>query len=89
MLISFGMLPLLPTHTFTTFHLKPTPSFHSFFLLQSPTSRRANLSLLSHCDACKLLGGGEFTLNQMANEGDLQITKGSTKTYTYTGDSGT
>ncbi len=43
----------------------------------------------SHCDACKLLSGGESTLNQMASEGDLKITKGSTKTYTYYGDSGT
>ena len=43
---------------------------------------------LSHCDACKVLSGGENTLNQLANEGDLKITKGSTKTYTYTGDSG-
>jgi len=25
----------------------------------------------------------------MANEGDLKVTKGSTKTYTYYGDSGT
>ncbi|KAL9631721.1 MAG: hypothetical protein Q9164_005734 [Protoblastenia rupestris] len=44
--------------------------------------------ILCHCDACKLLSGGESTLNQMANEGDLKITKGSTKTYTYYGDSG-
>lgn len=42
----------------------------------------------SHCNACKLLSGGENTLNQMANQGDLKITKGSTKTYTYVGDSG-
>lgn len=42
----------------------------------------------SHCDACKLLSGAENTLNQMANEGDLKITKGTTKTYTYSGDSG-
>ncbi|MDI1490194.1 MAG: hypothetical protein OHK93_001394 [Ramalina farinacea] len=27
-------------------------------------------------------------MNQMSNEGDLKITKGTTKTYTYTGDSG-
>ena len=27
-------------------------------------------------------------MNQMANEGDLKITKGTTKTYTYKGDSG-
>lgn len=44
--------------------------------------------ILCHCNACKLLSGSESTLNQMANEGDLKITKGSTKTYTYYGDSG-
>ena len=27
-------------------------------------------------------------MNQLANKDDLKITKGSTKTYTYTGDSG-
>ncbi|KAK3170145.1 hypothetical protein OEA41_009531 [Lepraria neglecta] len=44
--------------------------------------------ILCHCNACKLLSGSEATLNQIANEGDLKITKGSTKTYTYYGDSG-
>ena len=50
--------------------------------------RAKNCFLASHCDACKLVSGGENTLNQMANEGDLKITKGSVKTYTYYGDSG-
>ena len=49
----------------------------------------ANRDPSSHCDACKVLSGTENTLNQMANEGDLKITKGTTKTYTYYGDSGT
>ncbi len=43
----------------------------------------------SHCNACKLLSGGENTMNQMGNKEDLKITKGSTKVYTYHGDSGT
>ncbi|KAG6999474.1 hypothetical protein G7Y79_00035g071460 [Physcia stellaris] len=44
--------------------------------------------ILCHCDACKLLSGGENTLNQIAGKDDLKITKGTVKTYTYTGDSG-
>ncbi|CAF9920546.1 hypothetical protein IMSHALPRED_004958 [Imshaugia aleurites] len=52
------------------------------------TKLDADAHILCHCNACKLLSGGESTLNQMANEGDLKITKGSTKTYTYHGDSG-
>ncbi len=43
----------------------------------------------SHCDACKLLSGSENTLNTVANKDDLKVTKGSPKTYTYHGDSGT
>ena len=46
-------------------------------------------TLASHCDACKLLSGGENTLNQIVPKDALKITKGTTKTYTYTGDSGT
>ena len=42
----------------------------------------------SHCDTCKYLGGGAYTLNQIVPEEDFKITKGSTKTYTYYGDSG-
>ncbi|KAL8795850.1 MAG: hypothetical protein Q9195_001730 [Heterodermia aff. obscurata] len=45
--------------------------------------------VLCHCDACKLLSGGESTLNQIVPKDALKITKGTTKTYTYTGDSGT
>lgn len=43
----------------------------------------------SHCNTCKLLSGGPFTLNQIIPKSDLKITKGSTSTYTYYGDSGT
>lgn len=42
----------------------------------------------SHCDACKLLSGGESTLNTIALKSDLNITKGNVKAYTYQGDSG-
>ncbi|KAL6713919.1 hypothetical protein ACLMJK_008413 [Lecanora helva] len=44
--------------------------------------------VLCHCDACKVLAGAEYTLNQMSNKDDIKITKGEVKTYTYTGDSG-
>lgn len=45
-------------------------------------------SCSSHCDACKLLSGGESTLNTIALKSDLNITKGNVKAYTYQGDSG-
>ncbi|MCJ1272850.1 hypothetical protein MMC21_000639 [Puttea exsequens] len=44
--------------------------------------------ILCHCNACKLLSGGENTFNQMANQSDFKVTKGELKTYTYKGDSG-
>lgn len=50
--------------------------------------RESQAHILCHCDACKILGGGENTMNTLANKNDLKITKGFTKTYTYTGDSG-
>ena len=43
----------------------------------------------SHCNACKALSGGAYTLNQIIPKDDLKITKGDVKTYTYKGDSGT
>lgn len=48
-----------------------------------------SLSPCSHCDACKLIGGGcEYTMNTIANKSDVHVTKGSLKNYTYRGDSG-
>ncbi|KAA6416065.1 MAG: hypothetical protein FRX48_00784 [Lasallia pustulata] len=44
--------------------------------------------ILCHCDTCKQLGGGAYSLNQIVPESDLKITKGTTKTYTYYGESG-
>ncbi|KAK0509099.1 hypothetical protein JMJ35_008470 [Cladonia borealis] len=44
--------------------------------------------ILCHCDACKILSGGENTLNQVAPQSDFKITKGKTNVYTYKGDSG-
>ncbi|KAI4118996.1 MAG: hypothetical protein LQ345_001027 [Seirophora villosa] len=44
--------------------------------------------VLCHCDACKLLSGGESTLNTIVPASDFSITKGEPKTYTYQGDSG-
>lgn len=43
----------------------------------------------SHCDACKLIGGGcEYTMNALADKSDFKVTKGDFKTYVYRGDSG-
>ncbi|KAK2836876.1 hypothetical protein FQN49_006636 [Arthroderma sp. PD_2] len=44
--------------------------------------------ILCHCDACKLINGSDFTLNQIVPEADLEIKKGKLTKYTYTGDSG-
>lgn len=44
--------------------------------------------ILCHCDTCKLLGGGAYSLNQIIPKSDLHITKGDLKTYTYYGESG-
>ena len=44
--------------------------------------------VLCHCGACKLLGGGEFTLNQIIPKDNFKLTKGDLKVYTYKGDSG-
>jgi hypothetical protein len=51
-------------------------------------SHRIQLTVCSHCNTCKILGGGAYTLNQIIPKDNLQITKGNLKTYTYTGDSG-
>ena len=42
----------------------------------------------SHCTSCQKLSGGEFTMNQVVPKDDINITKGTLKTYTYKGDSG-
>lgn len=45
-------------------------------------------SVCSHCNACKVVGGCEYTLNQIVPKDNLKITKGDLKSYTYKGDSG-
>ena len=45
--------------------------------------------ILCHCDTCKILGGGAFTMNQIVPKDSLKITKGGEPSkYTYYGDSG-
>jgi len=44
--------------------------------------------ILCHCDTCKILSGGTFTLNQIVPKRNLTITKGRLNKYTYYGDSG-
>lgn len=44
--------------------------------------------ILCHCDTCKKLGGGPYSLNAIIARSDLNITRGEPKDYTYTGASG-
>ncbi|PGH06290.1 hypothetical protein GX51_02487 [Blastomyces parvus] len=44
--------------------------------------------ILCHCDACKIINGSDYTLNQIVPKEDFELTKGTLGTYTYTGDSG-
>ncbi|THX85521.1 hypothetical protein D6D05_02830 [Aureobasidium pullulans] len=46
--------------------------------------------ILCHCNTCKILSGGAYTLNQIVPKDSLKITKGgdNLKNYTYKGDSG-
>jgi len=46
--------------------------------------------ILCHCDTCKSLSGGAFTLNQIIPKSALKFTKGgdALKMYSYSGDSG-
>jgi len=44
--------------------------------------------VLCHCNTCKQLGGGTYSLNQIVPKDNLKITKGKVNTYTYYGDSG-
>lgn len=49
----------------------------------------ANIFLSSHCDTCKILGGGAYTMNQIIPKSQLKITSGGEPAkYTYYGDSG-
>ncbi|KAK5122648.1 hypothetical protein LTR85_003911 [Meristemomyces frigidus] len=45
--------------------------------------------ILCHCDTCKILGGGAFTMNQIIPKSALKITSGGEPgNYKYKGDSG-
>ncbi|PBP21934.1 hypothetical protein BUE80_DR007214 [Diplocarpon rosae] len=44
--------------------------------------------ILCHCDTCKKLGGGAYSLNQIVPKENLKVTKGGLKAYKYYGDSG-
>ncbi|EAS33422.3 uncharacterized protein CIMG_04446 [Coccidioides immitis RS] len=44
--------------------------------------------ILCHCDACKQINGGEFTLNQVIPQENFNLEKGNLSKYTYKGDSG-
>ncbi|KAF1816589.1 hypothetical protein P152DRAFT_129210 [Eremomyces bilateralis CBS 781.70] len=44
--------------------------------------------VLCHCNTCKVLSTGAFSLNQIIPKSVFKVTKGDLKTYTYKGDSG-
>ncbi|KAI4264517.1 MAG: hypothetical protein L6R42_000382 [Xanthoria sp. 1 TBL-2021] len=44
--------------------------------------------IFCHCDACKILSGGEFSQNALIPKSKLHATKGDFKCYDYLGDSG-
>lgn len=45
--------------------------------------------VLCHCDTCKVLSGGPYTLNQIVPKSTLKITAGGEPSkYSYKGDSG-
>ncbi|KZF22455.1 hypothetical protein L228DRAFT_153333 [Xylona heveae TC161] len=44
--------------------------------------------VLCHCDTCKKLSGGAFTLNQIVPKDNVKVLKGDLKNYTYAGESG-
>lgn len=44
--------------------------------------------ILRHCQTCRKLGGGPYSLNQIIARNELQITRGQCRVYTYTGASG-
>ena len=47
-----------------------------------------NTFTFSHCTACKILGGGEYSLNAIIPKENLKITKGELKEYRYKAASG-
>ncbi|KAL2822150.1 hypothetical protein BDW59DRAFT_181061 [Aspergillus cavernicola] len=44
--------------------------------------------ILCHCETCRKLGGGAFSMNQIIHQNQLQINSGTPSRYTYTGTSG-
>lgn len=84
-------LPTRASIFFGTFHpfffYKQSLLFFLFFFL--PQLSSAQLTFRSHCDTCKILGGGAYTMNQIIPKSALKITKGGEPgKYTYYGDSG-
>ncbi|PYH96428.1 hypothetical protein BO71DRAFT_482025 [Aspergillus ellipticus CBS 707.79] len=44
--------------------------------------------ILCHCDTCRKLGGGPFSMNQIIHQDQLRLLTGKPSCYTYTGASG-
>jgi hypothetical protein len=53
-------------------------------------TRNLGLTICSHCNTCKKISGGAYTLNQIVDKSALKFLKGEDqlKVYTYTGVSG-
>ncbi|KAF3212445.1 hypothetical protein TWF106_009815 [Orbilia oligospora] len=53
------------------------------------TTEETPVHILCHCSACKLIGGGEYTLNLIVPKDNCKITSETQpNVYTYKGDSG-
>ncbi|EEH48270.2 uncharacterized protein PADG_04354 [Paracoccidioides brasiliensis Pb18] len=49
---------------------------------------RCHCGQTDHCDACKVINGSDYTLNQIVPKENFELTKGNLGSYTYDGDSG-
>ena len=69
--------------------IRSTTFSGQYLPLELRYSLKSVLRRYSHCDTCKILGGGAFTMNQIIPKDALKITKGGEPSkYTYYGDSG-
>lgn len=84
------LLPLTHSQAFSSYHFHPHSSPFSIFFFHFLSQSWPSPSFSSsHCDACKLIGGGAaYTMNTLAGKSDVNITKGELKEYVYRGDSG-
>lgn len=84
--------PSLTKANATAARVRQQPPAHLCHRLTFAASWTADIDaekhVLCHCGACKLMSGGEFTLNQIIPKDAFKLTKGNLNKYTYKGDSG-